>query len=159
MTILVLLAACLLFGAAPSGEVRGEPAPVVQSDSLHTPVAGSAERKAILDAMRAEMRRFDPKPVVFVVRHLKVQRGWAWLEADPRSPDGRSRYEGEAALLQRRAGRWRVVERMPAFGEREGTEAEEDCAYFRQLRGRFPGAPAAIFPPAGRAPCPARPGA
>ena len=127
------------------------------SDTAHTPPQGSAERKAILDAMRAERARFDTLPVVFVVRHLKVRGGWAWLEADPQSPDGSRRYEGEAALLRNQGVAWRVVERMPAFGEREGTPLEEDCAWFADLRRRNSGLPSDVLPPGGRSPCPPAP--
>jgi hypothetical protein len=114
---------------------------------LHTPPRGSAERRQILDAMRAEMRRFDPRPVIFVVRTLRVHGGWAWLEVTPQSPDGREHYEPESALLRRSAGRWSVAERMPAYGEREGTPEESDCGYIRSLRRHFTPAPADIFPP------------
>ena len=98
--------------------------------------------------------RFDARPVVFVVSHLRVQRGWAWLSVRPQSPDGRSRFEGESALLQRRPGGWAVVETMPAVGEREGTELEADCAWFQHLRRNLPAVPRAILPAVGRRPCP-----
>jgi hypothetical protein len=130
--------------------VRGQ----VAGDTVLTPGPGSPERRAILDALRAEMRRFDRRPVEFVVRHLRVQSGWAWLAADPQSPGGRSRYEREAALLVRRAGRWQVVARMPAAGEREGTPLERDCAWFADLLTRFRSVPRAVLPAAGRAACP-----
>lgn len=123
------------------------------ADTVRTPAPGSAERRAILDALRTEMRRFDRRPVEFVVRHLRVQSGWAWLSADPRSPGGRSRYEREAALLVRRARGWEVAARMPAAGEREGTPLERDCAWFADLLTRFPSVPRAILPAAGRAAC------
>jgi hypothetical protein len=113
---------------------------------VHTPAPGTAERREILDGMRREMRRTDPRPVIFVVRRLRVQGTWAWLEAEPRSPNQAERYEPEAALLRRVRSRWSVVERMPAFGEREGTAEESDCGYFGALRGRFPAAPRTILP-------------
>ena len=126
-------------------------------DTVRTPPQGSAERKAILDAMRAERARFDTLPVVFVVRWLKVRGGWAWLQADPQSPGGAQRYEGEAALLRNEGVAWRVVERMPAFGEREGTPLEEECAYFADLRRRNPALPIGVLPPEGRSACPSSP--
>jgi hypothetical protein len=129
-----------------------------QADSAYTPARGGAERKAIMDAMRAHRRRLDPQPVIFVAGYLRVQRGWAWLAVQPQSPDGRSHFEGESALLRRRGGRWEVAEVMPAFGEREGTAIEEDCAWFQRLRGRFPALPRAVLPAEGRRPCPARRG-
>jgi hypothetical protein len=126
----------------------------ITADTVRTPAPGTAERRAILDALRAEMRRFDRGPVEFVVRHLRVQSGWAWLAADPRSPGGRARYEREGALLVRRAGRWQVVARMPAGGEREGTPLERECAWFAHLLARFPSVPRAVLPAAGQAACP-----
>ena len=149
---IVLVSAVLLL-PRPIGGARVERPRVAQPDSAYTPAAGSAERKAIMDAMRAHRRRFDPRPVTFVVSRLRVQRGWAWLSVQPQSPDGRSRYEGEDALLRRRNGRWAVAEVMPAVGEREGTALEEDCAWFQDLRRRFPSLPAAILPAEGRRPC------
>lgn len=121
----------------------------VTADTVSTPAPGSSVRRAILDAMRTEMRRFDRRPVEFVVRHLRVQSGWAWLAVDPQSPGGRSRYEREDALLVRRARGWQVVARMPAAGEREGTPLERDSAWFTNLLTRFPSVPRAILPAAG----------
>jgi len=143
----------LLSGAPAAGGAHAE-APRAQADSAYTPARGSAERKAILDAMRAHRRRFDAQPVIFVVGHLRVQRGWAWLSVAPQSPDGRSKYEDESALLRRRAGRWEVVETMPAAGEREGTPLEDDCAWFQRLRRRLTSVPVAVLPAEGRRPCP-----
>jgi len=150
MTLFVLLSSTLVLRDAAGLNLPP------QTDSSYTPLPGSPDRKAILSALRAEMRRFDSKPLVFVVRHLRIQRGWAWLEVDPQSPNGRSRYEREAALLHKKATEWQVVERMPAFGEREA-EAREDCAYFTQLRKRIPGLPVRILPAAAQAPCGRRP--
>jgi hypothetical protein len=156
MTLPALLASFLvLLSSPPAAPVGpGEATAGAQNDSAYTPARGGAERKAILDAMRAHRRRFDASPVIFVVSNLRVQRGWAWLAVEPQSPDGRSRFEGESALLRRRSGRWEVVEVMPAAGEREGTPLEDDCAWFQRLRGRFPAASRGIFPAEGRRPCP-----
>ena len=148
-SIVLLLSSTPAPDASPAGHTRAP-----QADSAYTPGRDSTERKAILDAMRAHRRRFDPQPVVFVVSYLRVQRGWAWLSVRPQSPDGRSRFEDENALLRRRAGRWEVVEVMPAAGEREGTPLEEDCAWFQRLRGRIPSLPRAVLPAEGRRPCP-----
>jgi hypothetical protein len=148
----------ILLFPADARNVRGAEAHAAQADSAYTPARGSAERKAILDAMRAHKRQFDPRPLIFVVDRLRVQRGWAWLAVSPQSPDGRSHFEGEAALLRRASGRWEVVEVMTAFGEREGTPLEQDCAWFQDLRRRRPSVPLAILPPEGRRPCAAHHG-
>jgi len=157
MTIPTVLASIvlLLSGVTATDASRVERVPASQADSAYTPRRGSAERKEILDAMRAHRRQFDARPVVFVVSHLRVQRGWAWLSVRPQSPDGRSRFESESALLQHRAMGWVVREVMPAAGEREGTELEADCAWFQHLRTTFAAVPPAILPAAGRRPCPA----
>ena len=156
MTIPAVFASIVLLLSSPpapdASPAKHANAP--QADSAYTPGRGSAERKAILDAMRAHRRRFDSQPVVFVVSYLRVQRGWAWLSVRPQSSDGRSRFEDESALLRRRAGRWEVVEVMPAAGEREGTPLEEDCAWFQRLRQRLPAVPVAILPAEGRRRCP-----
>jgi hypothetical protein len=156
MTVPALLASILLLlPGAPAARGAHAPTPrAAQADSAYTPARGGAERKAIMDAMRTHRRRFDARPVIFVVDHLRVQRGWAWLSVQPQSPDGRSRFEGESALLRRRAGRWEVVEVMPAAGEREGTLLEDDCAWFQRLRVRFASLPVAILPAEGRRRCP-----
>lgn len=149
---IALLSIAILLSGPTRGAEAGR-ARAAQADSAYTPARGGAERKAIMDAMRAHRRRFDPRPVTFVVSRLRVQRGWAWLAVQPQSPDGRSRYEGEEALLRRRSGRWAVAEVMPAAGEREGTALEEDCAWFQELRRRYPSLPPAILPAEGRRPC------
>ena len=153
-TLVVASLALLMPGGGATDAAHVRRAHAAQADSAYTPARGGEERKAIMDAMRAHRRRFDPQPVIFVVSYLRAQRGWAWLSVRPQSSDGRSRYEDESALLRRRAGRWEVVESMPAAGEREGTPLEEDCAWFQRLRGRFPSLPRAVLPPDGRRPCP-----
>ena len=90
-----------------------------------TPAPGSAERKAITDALRAPVERELKQKVVFKIDHLKTQGGWAFLRGVPQRPDGgavnygstryRQRVEdgvfddGVVALLRKRSGRWQVV--------------------------------------------------
>lgn len=50
--------------------------------------AGSAQRRAILDALRPAIeRRFGP-PVEFVVTRIQVRQGWAVVKADPQRRGG-----------------------------------------------------------------------
>ncbi|HEX8686792.1 MAG TPA: hypothetical protein VF736_21215 [Pyrinomonadaceae bacterium] len=93
--------------------------------ATYTPAPGSAERKAITDALRAPVERELRQKVVFKVDGLKVQGGWAFLRGVPQTPDGgrldykatsyRQQVEegvfddGVVALLRKQAGRWRVV--------------------------------------------------
>jgi hypothetical protein len=95
----------------------------------YTPRAGTAERQAIMDALRPLVERDLNQEVVFVVDRLKAQNGWAFMIARPRRPDGspvdfsRTRYRDAyrdgmfsdvvCALLRKQGNqgnRWRVVE-------------------------------------------------
>jgi len=113
--------------------------------TTRTPPPGSAERKAILDALRNEMRRIHGLQVVFVVQWLKVCNGWAWVQTLPQSPDGRDRFEDISALLAKGEKGWRVVE-LPCF-EVENADCIGAPEYFLRLKKRFPELPDAILPP------------
>ncbi len=120
---------------------------VARSATAYTPPPGSAERKAILDALRGMLRRLEINDVVFVVRLLRVSKGWAWVEAQPRSPDGKERFEEVNCLLQRHEERWKVLECRPCCGEcEEDPDCPDDTRYFRKLRSSHPQAPPEIFP-------------
>lgn len=91
----------------------------------HTPPRGSAERQALMDALRATVQRELGKPAIFEVRELRVLGDWAFADVTPRKPDGsafdfrgtpmeqawREGFvdDGMYAVLRRRDGRWRVV--------------------------------------------------
>jgi hypothetical protein len=112
-----LLLFSLLCCAARASAQRNQP---------HTPPSGSAERTAILDALRAPVQKELKRAALFKVDHLKVQNGWAFLRGVPRQPGGKPMsYRGTAyqraredgvfddwicALLRRQpGGKWRVV--------------------------------------------------
>jgi len=113
--------------------------PAVANPEAYTPPSGSAERKAILDAYRAEWTKDAlTKDVIFVVKHLKVHDGWAWLEVNPKSSDGSQQFESEQGLLHKEGAGWKVLQR------KSGTSAR----YFKNLKAKFPAVPIDIFPPA-----------
>ena len=98
--------------------------------------AGSVERKAILDAMRSG----DNPERSFIVRYLRVSKGWAWITGDPLSVDGQQQHEDESALLHKDNERWSVVDRP---------RTEADCnerAEIVRMLAKFPTAPSTIFP-------------
>jgi hypothetical protein len=90
-----------------------------------TPKAGSAERKAIMDALRNPVEKELGKKVVFKVEHLKVLDGWAFMRGLPQQPDGKAvdyrdtPYQeriqdgtfddGICALLKKQGDKWRVL--------------------------------------------------
>ena len=91
----------------------------------YTPAPGSAERRAVADALRAPVERELRQKVVFKIDALKLKDGWAFLRGVPQRPDGgkldygRTVYQERiengvfdnwiCALLQKREGKWRVV--------------------------------------------------
>ena len=84
--------------------------------AVHTPGPGSAERRAILDAVRAPLVEHVGGQVEFVVQELRVGGGWAYLRAQPQRPGGGSIPADEDmdgnttyAMLQQQGGRW-VIE-------------------------------------------------
>ncbi len=105
--------------------VSGAAATARAQDGATTPAAGSAERKAIADALRAPVERELKQKVVFKIDHLKLMDGWAFLRGVPQKPGGgevnynSTPYgqrikdgvfdDGIVALLRKRAGKWRVV--------------------------------------------------
>jgi hypothetical protein len=98
----------------------------------------------VLDALRERLRASHGPEMVFVVRHLRVKDGWAWLQAGPQSPDGTQRYEDVSALLRCEEDLWTVAE-MPCT-EVDNPQCLGDPEYFAGLQKRFPSAPPGIFP-------------
>jgi hypothetical protein len=125
--------------------------PRAHGQRVHTPAAGTPERRLLMDALRMRMQREIDRPMIFEVQRLRVLGTWAFAEVVPRKPDGgRFDYTGtrfeqlrrdgvlddaSVAVLRRTGGQWRVV--RLAIGP-------TDVAWWgwdREL-----GAPRAIFP-------------
>ena len=97
-----------------------------QKQPPYTPKQGDAERRAITDALRAPVEKQLKQKVIFKIDHLKVQSDWAFLRGVPQRPGGAALdYKGTpyqdavdagafddgiVALLQKRKGRWQVVQ-------------------------------------------------
>jgi hypothetical protein len=109
-----------------------------------TPAPGSSERRAVLDVLRSKVRELHEIDVVFVVRKLNVQGGWAWVETLPQTADGTGRYESFAALMRKKAGIWRILE-IPC-GEPDNPDCIDSPGYFSKLKKRFSGLPHEILP-------------
>lgn len=88
----------------------GFSAPRVIAEEVHTPPAGSSERKAIMDGMRAWVLEQHGIKAIFVVNALLVKDGYAWIDVNPQSPDGSNRYEPLQGVMQRNGnGDWQMV--------------------------------------------------
>jgi hypothetical protein len=93
-------------------------------DCPYVPLAGSAERKDIMDTLRGPVASELKQQVTFLAKKLALCREWAFIEAEPRQPDGRpidwsttpyseGYKEGMCgghvdALLVKDKGRWRI---------------------------------------------------
>ena len=84
----------------------------------------TADRKAVLDALRPRVEAKLGPNVEFVVAHLRIEDGWAFVIVDPQRKGGKP-IDGWAifgehfdnmdglrteAVLRRTKGRWRVVD-------------------------------------------------
>ena len=105
----VIIAACSSIAAQPA----------------YTPEKGSAERAAILDALRIPVERDLKQKIVFAADHFKVQGNWAYLSGAPQAAAGgqpnyrKTKYWDAVdsgafdhnffALLKKTAGKWKVT--------------------------------------------------
>jgi hypothetical protein len=72
----------------------------VRLGPLYTPERGTPERKAIMDAARVPVESVLGLPVIFVVSVLRTDGTWAYLQAQPRNPDGGALDWGRTPLAQ-----------------------------------------------------------
>lgn len=123
MLLLMLISTAARGQAGDQGPLGGV---INDREALHTPERGSAERKAIMDALRVPVEKKLKQPVIFNIDHLKVQNGWAFLLGKPQQPDGQPvDYHGTdfqdavdagafddsiIGLLHEVRGKWRVVQ-------------------------------------------------
>lgn len=113
------------------------------AEAPHTPPVDSAERKAILDALRTPFERELKQNVKFEVSHFKVLHDWAFvmgntLNAQTGKAVGvESHYDPNfCGLLRKKSGgAWTVVDHLGQFG---------DPYYAGWVKEH--GAPLAIFP-------------
>ncbi len=97
----------------------------VSAQKTYTPAKGSAERTAILNALRVPVEKELKQKISFNVEHFKVQGVWAFLSGDPQTPSGdkpdyrKTPYQEAIdadmfdnnffALLKKTGSRWKVT--------------------------------------------------
>ncbi|HSI12224.1 MAG TPA: NlpC/P60 family protein [Chthoniobacter sp.] len=119
------------------------PAPVLPpSDALREPPRGSPERKAIMDALRAEKFPGKSNEVIFQVQSLKVHGGWAWAQVTPQTPGGKVVANRILALLRLEEGQWKSVD----LGEARVNAKAGDSVSRKKLVEMFPSVPTDILP-------------
>jgi hypothetical protein len=78
----------------------------------YSPKPGSAERKAILDALRVPVQKRAKQQIVFYNVEMRVENGWAWVLAISKDKTGKKMPLGDlmtCGLLRKTNGRWRVL--------------------------------------------------
>ena len=104
---------------APSAAERKASTPAAApvaapKDTLHTPAKDSAERKAVLDALRPSVEKDLEQKVVFMIDHLAVKDGFAFLTGRPVQPDGKAiDYRNDPLPRGPRGGRLRRQRERP----------------------------------------------
>jgi len=114
------------------------------NDELRTPVKGSDERQAIMDALRGNQQ------VVFQVNYLKVHNGWCWVDTTPLDKGGRATAEGGPNLLHFENSKWKVMDLSKVPEDKNDPLGAEDASptYVKNVMKTFPGVPRDIFPKA-----------
>lgn len=143
----VRLSSCilLLLGSLDVSFAQNAPA-----DSVHTPAVGSAERKAILDALHAEYTTGSGANAKFLVKHFKAHQGWAWINVVPQNPAGAPEGDEWPSLLRLSNGKWTIIDLVAiaqAFDESEGPRSPS-ARFLRAVQKKYPTVPADIFPAA-----------
>jgi hypothetical protein len=108
----------------------------------HIPANGSAERKAIVDALRGE------QDVTFKVHYIKVHGDWCWIDTTPMDKQGHATAEGGPNLLQLQNGKWKVMDLSTVPEDPKDPLGAEDASpgYVKNVMKTFPGVPRDIFP-------------
>jgi len=138
------------FGA-PAALFSNVASPATDAKCPYAPAVGSAERQAIMGAVRAPVEKDLNQDVKFLVKKFAVCGNWAFLEALPQKPNGKpvnwalSSYAEDAAagmcgfhvdaLLIKKGARWMV---------RYYEICATDVPYVTWPKDY--GAPAALFP-------------
>jgi hypothetical protein len=100
-------------------------ATVSLAQKVYTPAKGSAERTAILNALRVPVEKELKQKIQFSVENFKSNGTWAFLSGEPQNPNGgrpnykRTKYQEAIdadmfdnnffALLKKTGGKWKVV--------------------------------------------------
>jgi len=139
-------ALCLNASGHLSAQDRSAGTNAPGAHQVYTPPKGDPERNAIMDALR-EATRSSKTDVVYVVEHLKIKDGWAWVQTNPQSPDNVNHFEPLWSLLQKQGGRWVVLYMRPCCGDcADDPDCNNDRRLYKKLKREFPAAPPEIFP-------------
>ena len=108
----------------------------------HVPATGSAERKAIVEALRGE------QDAIFKVHYIKVHGAWCWIDTTPLDKQGHPTAEGGPNLLHLENGKLKVMDLSTVPEDPNDPLGAEDASpgYVKNVMKTFPGVPRDIFP-------------
>ena len=117
-------------------------------DELHTPAKGSAERKAILDAVRDAYKEGADHPAEFKVNYLKVHNGWAWINVTPLDANGKPVADPAPLLFNNDNGKWMMKDwnDVPTDPDDQVGPHDPSPQFIKALQKKFPGIPVDIIP-------------
>jgi hypothetical protein len=108
-----------------------------------SPKIGSAERVAMMDALRASLKRPD---LIFLVPDLRMKDGWAFASVSPQTKDGKTNLEGLDVLWAGSGSSWSVKRVMGLNGEDDWMQYDSAGGLAKFWTGKYPAAPPQIFP-------------
>ncbi len=140
-------------GSTPSTQPAPPTVTWPVADTLHTPPEGSAERRALMDALREYYKGRQEFPgqthrghLTFHVLYLKVHSGWAWTYAEPRSSDPRDRFaENSGYVLHLKDGRWKVM-KLPTMDDNGDGDRDPSARDVERIKKMYPSIPTDIIP-------------
>jgi len=143
MRKITFLALAIFTGLGMSSLAHGQ-----AKDLPHTPVKGSPERQAIMDALRANFKLDTGTPVIFQVHYLKVHNGWAWVDVTPLGENNKPVAEGGTSLLHYEKDKWTVIDLSTVPADPSDPLGDQDASpgFIRNLRQKYPAVPEDIFP-------------
>ena len=161
VTSFLILLGCFYFnvGVMPAtSEAAEEKRTGEVDDKLHTPPEGSAERRALMDALRrhwqATRNPENGKPyrgkITFHVGYLKVHYGWAWAYAEPHSSAPKEGFpENDGFLLHLENGRWKVM-KLPSMDDNGDGAFDPTLNDVKRIKEMYRSIPTDIIPGARR---------
>ena len=150
---------CLSVAVMPATSVAAEEKQTGEVDGkLHTPPEGSAERRALMDALRQHWKSTrnpaNGKPyrgkITFHVGYLKVHHGWAWAYAEPHSSAPKEGFpENDGFLLHLEEGRWKVM-KLPSMDDNGDGAFDPSLNDVKRIKEMYRSIPTDIIPGARR---------
>lgn len=142
-TAAIIVGVVMAYGLALRSDVRAQ-----GDDQLRTPEQGSAERKAILDAVHHAYKEGADQPAQFLVNFLRVHNGWTWINVTPLDARGKQIADPAPLLFHNEDGKWvnKDLFDVPTDPNDHVGPLEPSPKYIKALQQKYPGVPADIVP-------------